>query len=80
MAANEVRVRCPRCRQESSPRSLNSAWPFCGDRCKLIDLGGWMDGDNRISVNASETERTGPREDELYGGGRLGTNSGDEPS
>ncbi len=39
---------CPRCGAEVAPRPANGAWPFCGDRCKWIDLGAWIEGDYRI--------------------------------
>ncbi|MHC4236730.1 MAG: DNA gyrase inhibitor YacG [Planctomycetota bacterium] len=29
---------------------INAAYfPFCSDRCRLIDLGAWLDGDYRVS-------------------------------
>ncbi len=43
-----VTVTCPTC---SAPVewSPNSAYrPFCSRRCKLIDLGEWLDEDRRI--------------------------------
>ena len=36
-------VRCPRCRTPLSPGVDYTAFPFCTERCRLIDLGGWMD-------------------------------------
>ncbi len=54
------RVACPQCRAPAPPRSENPAWPFCSERCKLIDLGAWIDEDYRIPVGADATERTGP--------------------
>ena len=36
-------VKCPTCRQTlSDPRS--PLRPFCSRRCKLVDLGRWLDG------------------------------------
>jgi endogenous inhibitor of DNA gyrase (YacG/DUF329 family) len=47
MAQEEVRARCPRCgsfiRWEGNPYR-----PFCSERCKLIDLGMWVDEHYRI--------------------------------
>lgn len=29
---------------------INAAYfPFCSDRCRLIDLGAWLDGDYRLA-------------------------------
>ena len=45
-----IRGRCPICRKPFETESID-AWPgfpFCSDRCKLIDLGRWIDGDYAI--------------------------------
>jgi uncharacterized protein len=52
---------CPICRK---PRSLetndaNKFRPFCSERCKLIDLGSWLDGSYKISRPISETDLDG---------------------
>jgi hypothetical protein len=45
--------RCPTCKrivklseQDYSDRA--KFYPFCSERCKLIDLGAWLDADYRI--------------------------------
>jgi len=37
-----ARITCPTCRQEFESES-SPALPFCSHRCRLIDLGRWMD-------------------------------------
>ena len=44
-------MRCPLCDKEFSPES-SSAMPFCCDRCRLIDLGRWLDEKQRLPVRA----------------------------
>ncbi|MCC6581675.1 MAG: DNA gyrase inhibitor YacG [Phycisphaeraceae bacterium] len=39
--------RCPICRQPVQPDA--DTFPFCGSRCRLIDLGRWLDGNYLIS-------------------------------
>ena len=39
--------RCPICKKPSRPSDPH--FPFCSKRCKLIDLGSWLDGRYRIS-------------------------------
>lgn len=34
-------MRCPICQREFSPKE-SSALPFCGERCRTIDLGRWL--------------------------------------
>ncbi|MHC4661921.1 MAG: DNA gyrase inhibitor YacG [Planctomycetota bacterium] len=49
----ELPVRCPTCRKsiegDAARREKYEFYPFCGERCKLIDLGKWLDGEYRIS-------------------------------
>lgn len=41
VAATVKQVRCPQCGNFSAYHSENAYRPFCGKRCKLIDLGAW---------------------------------------
>jgi uncharacterized protein len=40
-------LRCPTCRTLVTKEE--EYFPFCSDRCRLIDLGKWASGDYRIS-------------------------------
>ena len=40
-------VRCPTCRTEISWEE-NPHRPFCSERCRLIDLGAWIEDKYRI--------------------------------
>jgi uncharacterized protein len=40
-------LRCPTCRTLVTKE--DEYFPFCSDRCRLIDLGKWASGDYRIS-------------------------------
>jgi len=59
-------LECPTChktvtvpRKEDAPHR-----PFCSQRCKLVDLGRWLDGTYTISEPASPQELEGyPAED-----------------
>ncbi|MCB9743391.1 MAG: DNA gyrase inhibitor YacG [Alphaproteobacteria bacterium] len=46
--AGPTTVPCPRCRAPALRRALNPAFPFCSERCRMIDLGAWLDEDFRI--------------------------------
>lgn len=37
-------MRCPLCNAEFAP-SESEAMPFCSERCRLIDLGRWLNED-----------------------------------
>ncbi|HTW94443.1 MAG TPA: DNA gyrase inhibitor YacG [Tepidisphaeraceae bacterium] len=51
---------CPICktpvRDRDDPQSPNAFFPFCSDRCKLIDLGRWLGGKYQIPVTISEED------------------------
>jgi len=55
------RVRCPRCRRETSWKG-NAYRPFCSERCKLLDLAAWADERYRIPGDpiSPEPELPGP--------------------
>lgn len=39
---------CPSCGKNDTWKTENAFRPFCSERCKLIDLGGWADESHRI--------------------------------
>jgi endogenous inhibitor of DNA gyrase (YacG/DUF329 family) len=38
-------------------------WPFCSERCKLVDLGRWLDGKYQIPVVISSDDAEDSRDD-----------------
>ena len=46
--------RCPICKKPSRPG--NEFFPFCSRRCKLVDLGAWLEDRYRISRPANEAD------------------------
>ena len=42
-----LKVKCPTCRKETALEG-NPHRPFCSDRCRLIDLGAWVQERYRI--------------------------------
>ena len=46
---------CPACGQEVS-RNSSEVFPFCSERCRLLDLGKWLDGRYRIAGRKIPTE------------------------
>lgn len=41
-----IKGRCPTCRKAYEIAAVTDlpTFPFCSDRCRLIDLGRWIDG------------------------------------
>ncbi|MBW2524129.1 MAG: DNA gyrase inhibitor YacG [Deltaproteobacteria bacterium] len=42
---------CPTC---GGPRETTAHGPFCSDRCRLLDLHRWLEGDYRISTDPGD--------------------------
>lgn len=47
-------VKCPNCAQAVEWRPENAFRPFCSERCKLIDLGAWAEGDYNIAGDGDD--------------------------
>jgi len=47
-------LRCPTCRTLVADQDEN--FPFCSDRCRVIDLGKWASGAYRISSPVLDPE------------------------
>jgi endogenous inhibitor of DNA gyrase (YacG/DUF329 family) len=64
----DMASRCPSCRRAVLPRAKNPCFPFCSDRCRLVDLGKWLGGEYRIPVapppESEQPERVSPVEKE----------------
>ena len=54
-------MRCPICKKTvPEPREGEKSFlPFCSERCKLIDLGRWLDGRYQIPVAKDDEAHDG---------------------
>ena len=50
MTSNPTQLICPQCRRRFLQDESRYP-PFCCQRCKLLDLGHWFDGDYAIAGN-----------------------------
>ena len=57
-------VRCPACGGPSLYAASNPYRPFCGERCKHMDLGAWASEDFRVAADT-------PPDDQAFGDPRL---------
>ena len=53
MDASARTVRCPQCGRRT-PWAENSSRPFCSERCRLVDLEGWLTGRYVIPGDSDE--------------------------
>ncbi len=58
MAKRIPALRCPTCKKIVTRKDLE--FPFCSDRCRLIDLGKWASGGYVISSPVSDNADTSP--------------------
>ncbi len=62
----KLRVPCPRCGREAEADEnapLPKHFPFCSERCRLLDLGKWFDEEYRIERPLRPGETPEPREE-----------------
>jgi endogenous inhibitor of DNA gyrase (YacG/DUF329 family) len=64
-------MKCPTCKKsvpDPAPGDeLPPCFPFCSDRCKLIDLGRWLDGKYQVPVVDREDKHGSADEDDVRG-------------
>lgn len=48
---------CPTCKRKLPVAEGRGPYaPFCSERCRLVDLGAWLDGAHRISAPLSDED------------------------
>ena len=52
-----MRVKCPHCGRETEYEG-NEFRPFCSERCKLLDFGGWADETYKLPTESQELTET----------------------
>lgn len=48
---SDIEVSCPCCGKKTIYSTVNKFRPFCSERCKIIDLGGWASGKYAIPTD-----------------------------
>ncbi len=65
---NVTKLRCPTCDKAVKPREEgNQAFPFCSERCRMADLGRWLNEEYRIPAEESAPDEANPIVDEEEG-------------
>jgi endogenous inhibitor of DNA gyrase (YacG/DUF329 family) len=49
-----LKLRCPICKKEV--KSTDADFPFCSDRCRIIDLGKWASGGYVVSSPVTDSD------------------------
>ncbi|MBN1654638.1 MAG: DNA gyrase inhibitor YacG [Deltaproteobacteria bacterium] len=47
---------CPTCKKPVEPYQNNPLFPFCSERCKLVDLGNWLEDRYRVTLEVPFSE------------------------
>ncbi len=64
---SKLRVRCPHCKTEFLYHSSEFR-PFCSERCRMVDLGHWLDGSYGVPAQKITEEELLELEKELTRG------------
>jgi len=52
-------MKCPICQRDVTEPAADGprgAFPFCSERCRLVDLGRWLDGKYQVPVEPDDAE------------------------
>ncbi|MBI2816779.1 MAG: DNA gyrase inhibitor YacG [Acidobacteria bacterium] len=58
--------KCPICRK--AVKKSDPEFPFCSERCRLLDLGRWLNGGYRIAVPLPDSAEAAPDADDVEPG------------
>ncbi|HEX4488385.1 MAG TPA: DNA gyrase inhibitor YacG [Terriglobales bacterium] len=54
--ARSIKLKCPICKK--AVQASGPEFPFCSDRCRLIDLGKWASGQYVISSPVTDADES----------------------
>jgi hypothetical protein len=74
MKKKKTSLRCPTCRK--IVLATDPDFPFCSDRCRVIDLGKWISGGYVISAPVNDPESGGEAEYNQPSPRRIGSRGG----
>jgi|694.fasta_scaffold00031_59 endogenous inhibitor of DNA gyrase (YacG/DUF329 family) len=56
--STSFRPRCPTCDMVVEPERAGNNVPFCSNRCRLIDLGRWLNEEHTLTCQADQDDQT----------------------
>ena len=56
---------CPNCKKATSLGTDNEWRPFCSERCRMIDLGDWINESNKIAEEQTDFFDMDPGDDDI---------------
>ena len=57
-------ISCPTCKASVSVAPRMPEFPFCSNRCKMVDLGRWMNGEYAVDLATGKLDIIDPNEAE----------------
>lgn len=57
-------ISCPTCKASVSVAPRTPEFPFCSHRCKMVDLGRWMNGEYAVDLETGKLDVIDPNEAE----------------
>jgi len=58
--------KCSRCKAERDTLENNKYYPFCSEKCKLVDLWGWMNEEYNISESLPNINEDSEKPDPFW--------------
>lgn len=58
-----MQKKCPTC-NKTLPEEKTSSWPFCSNRCRMVDLGKWMNEDYKVPIESELPTNSEDQEDQ----------------
>ena len=59
-----LKILCATCGEAVARPGVNTAFPFCSTRCKLVDLDRWIEGQYGIDPATGKLDLIDPHEDD----------------
>lgn len=58
-----MKATCPSCKK-ASLKDGNKVFPFCSERCQLVDLGRWLNEEYRVPAERADPDDEDPEKRE----------------
>ena len=58
-----MKAKCPSCKK-ASLKEGNKFFPFCSERCQLVDLGRWLNEEYRVPAEPADPDEIDPEKRE----------------
>jgi len=58
-------LHCPICKAQVAVPAENPGFPFCSPRCRMVDLGRWIDGRYAVDMKTGKLDTVDPEDPDV---------------